>query len=510
MKLQDVAVGNSVYLKGAPPDVDGKPVTVVSVSAQVGAIQVRTQAGELLNVTVDRLEPVHSRNHELLGGESTSHVAAAARHFGAQGAALHREVAGPSATTALHTPPELRLSVSNYVPGLSVTALLKQPVLGPDGQPTLNPDGSTVLTRVPTNAVLIGHAPDGRAIVQTETAGKKERFYVGWNVVTPRLAEGQTIEEVKQEGASEAMLLRGIGPTQVSRPSPRVMEALKLALDRKVVGEHTAREFADALMKSGHEVMLVGGAIRDMVYALKQDPNTPMEQLLECFEDVDFVTTATPGEVRKICQQISPEDPTGHVWTPASIDRFAVVGVGTRKSGIDIASFRVGVSERKGAVLGKTILDDADGRDFSVNQLCLVLGSNQIVDPTGHGVKDAESKTLSANLKDMLKNDMLSLRYFKFRTRGFTGDAETVKAIRTHAEATFPRLVEGDGKRFVNNVLRIAPGSCVDRAGLETYLASIKQVMAEDGMGDLYTRFFTPERIDALAAEVIARHPEAA
>jgi hypothetical protein len=431
-----------------------------------------------------------------LRGEARSAPAVEVTYFGA--ASFGFEVSKP------------RLSVANYVPGTPVTALVKRPVLGADGEPKLNKDGSVVLTKVPIDAVLKGHAPDGRAVVQSETSGKRERFFVGWNAVTPKLAEGQTLEAMKEQGASHEMLLRGIGSAQILTPSPRTLEALGRALDRKVVGEHTAREFADALMRDGHQVALVGGAIRDVLYVLKQNPNAPLDQLLECFKDLDFVTTATPSQVRAICEQISPEDPKGHVWTPDSIDRFGVVGVGVRKSGIDIASFRVGLSDRRGSVLGKTILDDADGRDFSVNQLTLVLGSNQIIDPTGRGATDAESKTLSPNMKDMLKNDMLSLRYFKFRERGFHGSTEALKAMRTHAEAIFPKLVQSDGKRFINNVLRIAPGSCTDRASLEAYLARISQVMNEDGMGDLYSTYFTPERVDALAAEVIARNTEAA
>lgn len=474
----------------------GERATVVATSAAQGTVSVRTSAGKVVEVAVDRLEPFRPHSQARLQGNNERANADGARHFGAQGAALWTDAPAER---------RLTLSIKNDLNGLPVTAMIKQPRLDAQGQTVMH-DGRPALSKVATPAVLLGHDPTGRAVVEATIDGATRRYFMGFRDVQATLPAGTTSAEFDAACDPAKLLLRGIDLRHVTTPSPRALEALKLALKRKVVGDHTAQEFADALMKAGHPVMLVGGAIRDVIDALDSDPNTPMDVLLDCFKDVDFVTTALPSEIRDICKKISPEEPEGGVWTPPSIDRFAVVGVGTRKSGIDIASFRVGYSGPKGSVLGHTILDDASGRDFTVNQLCLVLGSNQIVDPTGQGLADTRAKVLRANLRDMDQNELLSLRYFKFRVRGYTGDAATKAAMREHALTALAAMVDKrEGQRFVTNFLRIVPGGCVDRAALDAYVLELKRVMTEDGMGDVFARFFTPARIDAIEKELAAR-----
>jgi hypothetical protein len=106
----------------------------------------------------------------------------------------------------------------------------------------------------------------------------------------------------------------------------------------------------------------------------------------------------------------------------------------------------------------------------------------------GTGIDDAKKSFLRPNLVHMMKSDIVSLRFFKFRMRGFTSDAANTAAIKRHAEHFFPL---GAG-RLANMVLRIAPKDVKDAAGLKVFLKDLRATMAKDGCEGLFARYIAP------------------
>ncbi|HLB61912.1 MAG TPA: CCA tRNA nucleotidyltransferase [Actinomycetota bacterium] len=145
-----------------------------------------------------------------------------------------------------------------------------------------------------------------------------------------------------------------------------------------------AGELGARFHESGHELYLVGGAVRDL--------------LLGRFEsdgEVDFTTDAVPHETTRVLRG----------WA----DALYMVGVrygtvGARKGGrvIEITTFREEVyraEDRKPVVtFAKDIDTDLSRRDFTINAMAVRLPAGTFVDPFG-GVKDLAAKRLDTPLE---------------------------------------------------------------------------------------------------------------
>ena len=144
-----------------------------------------------------------------------------------------------------------------------------------------------------------------------------------------------------------------------------------------------AKELGERFRAAGHELVIVGGAVRDLLLDRGHDGR-----------DLDFATDALPRETTKILRG----------WA----DRRYLVGVrygtvGARKDDVrlEITTFRQEVyaeEHRKPAVtFGKDLATDLSRRDFTVNAMAIRLPQGEFVDPFG-GVKDLAAKRLDTPL----------------------------------------------------------------------------------------------------------------
>ena len=142
-----------------------------------------------------------------------------------------------------------------------------------------------------------------------------------------------------------------------------------------------AAELGERFRLAGHELVLVGGVVRDLL-------------LGRAHGDLDFATDAVPRETTKVLRG----------WA----DRQYLIGVkygtvGARKDGmvLEITTFREEVyaeEHRKPAVtFGKDLHTDLSRRDFTVNAMAVRLPEGELVDPFG-GVKDLAAKLLDTPL----------------------------------------------------------------------------------------------------------------
>ena len=143
-----------------------------------------------------------------------------------------------------------------------------------------------------------------------------------------------------------------------------------------------AKELGDRFQAAGHELYLVGGAVRDMVLGRLPDA------------DADFATDASPAETSQLLRG----------WAEAQYlvgVRFGTVGARRLDRVLEITTFReerYPESERKPAVtFAKDIQTDLSRRDFTINAMAVRLPDGEFVDPF-EGVKDLAAKRLDTPL----------------------------------------------------------------------------------------------------------------
>ena len=181
-------------------------------------------------------------------------------------------------------------------------------------------------------------------------------------------------------------------------------------------------EISDAFIKSGKEIFLVGGAIRDYLQG-----KTP--------HDFDLVTNALPDESKSILKNFNVSDEQGK--------NFGVLRVytGDEPKGYELASYRKDISkgrDTKGdepkVEIGNhiTIEDDCKRRDLTINALFYDIKNKQIVDIVG-GVNDIKKGIIRAvgDPVERFNEDRLRiLRVFRFTARtGGKIDTKTANAI---------------------------------------------------------------------------------
>jgi hypothetical protein len=310
-------------------------------------------------------------------------------------------------------------------------------------------------------------------------------------------------------------------PKAFVKPPERLRRALDASFDTEVVGPHRAREYIDAFERAGYEVFLTGGAIRDAVHALAKNPDATTDELIEMLKDIDLATTAPPPVVREICRQIAPEYEHGGVWSPLQVDQFGSVLVGGPKAklpnpeGLDVNCLRSDGAFEPQVLHADTgenaypytfdhnLLDDAGTRDFTCNALYYDPRTKVLLDPTGHGIKDAQDKVLRiARWSTLEKDDNIALRFWKFRLRGYTGDRQTTRILSSQAKRALwgmPRW------KVVLNVVRICPKDARTREDVMAFLEKLGKVMEEDRCGDLFRRRILP-LADKIAGKIERRY----
>lgn len=183
------------------------------------------------------------------------------------------------------------------------------------------------------------------------------------------------------------------------------------------------KEISKAYEKSGKDLLLVGGCIRDFI--LNKIP-----------KDWDLVSNALPDESKSILRGFRVSDEQGK--------NFGVIRVYTEDEpeGYEIASYRKDIShgrDTKGddqkVEMGNhvTIEDDCKRRDISINSLFYDIKRKEIVDLVG-GVEDIKNNIIRAvgDPQKRFEEDRLRIcRVFRFASRlGAQIDKETELAIK--------------------------------------------------------------------------------
>lgn len=178
-------------------------------------------------------------------------------------------------------------------------------------------------------------------------------------------------------------------------------------------------ELAKILNNSGHELYVVGGAVRDAILG-----KTP--------KDYDIATDAKPDRILTILSQ-HPEYRTLEIGKS-----FGIINVITPDGNeYELATFRedIGKGRRPDAVEFTTIENDVKRRDLTINALFYDISKHEIVDYVG-GINDLKKGLVRAvgNPVERFDEDRLRiLRVIRFAARMGAGlDKATENAIKSN------------------------------------------------------------------------------
>ena len=213
-----------------------------------------------------------------------------------------------------------------------------------------------------------------------------------------------------------------------------------MSIDKEVLN------ILDKITKAGFEVVIVGGAVRDVLSK-------------KSVSDWDLATNARPEEILKLFKNAFYNNRFGTVGVP-----LRVKGQGSRVRGqiVQITTYR---KEEKYTdkrhpdviVWGKTLDEDLARRDFTINAMALRYAQGkplQLVDPYD-GQKDLKNKiikTVGDPNKRFGEDALRLLRAVRFATTlGFKIEEKTLSAIKKNAEL----LLAISGERIRDELFKI-------------------------------------------------------
>lgn len=190
--------------------------------------------------------------------------------------------------------------------------------------------------------------------------------------------------------------------------------------DRSMI-HPAALDLGELFARSGHELSLVGGPVRDLF-------------LGQASVDLDFTTDATPDQTLEIIRG----------WADAHWDigrEYGTIGMRRGEAMIEVTTYRAEAydpSSRKPEVaFGRSLEDDLLRRDFTINAMALRLPDLELVDPYG-GVRDLAAGMLRTpgRPEDSFSDDPLRMmRAARFAARLDIPPApEVEQAMRDMAE----------------------------------------------------------------------------
>ncbi|MCU7722102.1 CCA tRNA nucleotidyltransferase [Actinoplanes sp. KI2] len=154
------------------------------------------------------------------------------------------------------------------------------------------------------------------------------------------------------------------------------------AAQRKAVAEllrvsPVADELGRRFEAAGHELHLVGGSVRDALLGALGD-------------DLDFCTDAPPEQTLAIVQGWADA-----IWETGR--EFGTIGVQKNGLRLEITTFRAeaydGVTRNPIVRYGKSLLEDLERRDFTINAMAVSLPGHVFTDPFG-GLADLAARVI--------------------------------------------------------------------------------------------------------------------
>lgn len=234
---------------------------------------------------------------------------------------------------------------------------------------------------------------------------------------------------------------------------PDLTQAQRNAVSELLRVSPVIDDLASRFDKAGHRLYLVGGSVRDAM-------------LGGIGHDLDFTTSASPGETHAILSDFTPS-----TW---DIGRdFGTIGAmkreGDKEWQIEVTTFRADAYEpgsRKPVVaFGERIEEDLVRRDFTVNAMAVDVVAGEFVDPWGglHDLADGVLRTPAPAEVSFSDDPLRMLRAARFASRlGFRVAPEVQDAMRDMAERITIVSAERIQSEFTELLLTDSPREGLD------------------------------------------------
>jgi hypothetical protein len=228
---------------------------------------------------------------------------------------------------------------------------------------------------------------------------------------------------------------------QIVRPLPREQQELDALLRGIAVPGIPYKELFEEIWLRGYEVFLVGGSVRDVLAGMVP-------------KDIDVVTTMPLHLAMPFLQSM-------YRTLPSMKGETGFLRLGnhraTESNFIDVKMFTEDFVGSPDALFGSSFLHDLAFRDFSCNSLYYDPNNGVLIDPDGRGIADAVKKVLrlvhdpeQGRGKQM---GQITIRYVKFRCRGFWATDETHQRIVTHYAQYVNGMTEDDRRNYLHRQL---------------------------------------------------------
>lgn len=196
------------------------------------------------------------------------------------------------------------------------------------------------------------------------------------------------------------------------------VDALTSLLAQRIPPGPAYKDLVTEIWARGYEVYLVGGTVRDVLGGYPS-------------HDVDLVTSMPLRHARGLLRAMYRSEP--------SIDGengFVRLG-GAPGGGVPFIDLKMFSQQNPGtpdAIFGSEFAADVAHRDFACNAIYYDPVNEALIDPTGRGIRDAESRTLSVvcdrKRRSAFHLARIVVRFFKFTSRGFSVDGNAADEIR--------------------------------------------------------------------------------
>jgi poly(A) polymerase len=202
-----------------------------------------------------------------------------------------------------------------------------------------------------------------------------------------------------------------------------------------VTPRELANSICETLRRNGHEALLVGGCVRDLLLGREAS-------------DYDVATDATPDRVMALF--------------PDSIAvgaQFGVILVPRDGVKVEVATFRsdVGYSDGRhpdSVVYARTAKEDVQRRDFTLNGLLMRHDTGEVLDFVGGqaDVKNRVVRAIGEPDRRFAEDKLRLMRAVRFAARfGFTIEPATFAAIQRHA----PEITQVSAERLRDELTKL-------------------------------------------------------
>lgn len=311
---------------------------------------------------------------------------------------------------------------------------------------------------------LVGYAPEGKVLV-------KNLF--GNQYSLPSIDYLRLTDPFNRKGPNWTDL----SPHAVIKsPYPNELIEFNKILDKITPPGPRYLELVMEIWSRGYEIFLVGGTVRDIIAGLPTN-------------DVDLVTSMPLIKAVPLLSSMYRKEPE-----ISHKDGYVRLG-GTPRSGDPFIDLKMFCHDDPGtdvALFGNQFHLDMQYRDFACNSIYYDPINQTLIDPSGTGISDAQTKSLfivcDITRRKPYSLGQLAIRFFKFMSRGFIASTTTIDLVTSQV---VPALASMKNSLRVNYLRTQLLGKCPKQEH-EVTLQSFATHMTTNGAEDAWAKFFEP------------------